>query len=1142
MAQQDLSDKQLNQLSAYDLDLRSFEYKITDQHYDESTGAHYTYFQQYKDGLPVHKAIGQLAINNDREVVSTQRLLSVDLFDLTKSYKSTDQSALTTVMKELGLKADMSEAIFEYQNPIVTLAKLDLIEGAARIDKIWAANQEGRYVRSYLVEVNPSSSADHWMMVVDDTGEILDRYNLTVYCQFDHDHKGHTDHIEQHAKPFGHSTSVNANPAVDGASYRVFAAPLESPDIGPRTLVTNPADPNASPFGWHDLNGQEGPDTDQLIGNNTTTYQDTLGLNQLDNGGPTGGSSLTFDFPVDLSLAPDKNIDADLTNLFYWNNLMHDWSYRFGFTEVAGNFQDNNYGRGGRADDPVLAESLDGSNVNNATFSAPRDGASGRMQMFKWIVGTDLEVLSPPPLVGRYSTGSASFGPLLDEDLIGRVVLLSDIRGDRNDACDMVTNADQLQGNIALVDRGTCDFSFKVYQAQEAGAIGCLVCNNLENAALVSMGPGDSASVVTIPSLFLSREDCDQIKAQLGQTVEVQFGRTKELSSAFDNGVVVHEYGHGISLRLSGGASTSGCLESDEQMGEGWSDFFALVLTQLPDDTPEMPRGIGTFLRAQPRTGLGIRRYPYSTDMTVNPQVHSHIRFTTRPHDVGEIWTAALWDLYWKMIEVYGYDETWQDPTSGNATAVQLVMDGMKLQVCDPTITEGRDAILSADRLNFLGANECLIWEVFARRGLGSNAFGGDNISRYDNVDGFEVPLPCRQEVTVDKSVTPIIDAGNAISVSLDVSNYTDVSYSDVILEDQLPNNLRALNIAAPIPHEIQDGKILFNIGQFDIGDRLRISYELVTLSETPAISRRFDDLQGASPFTLTQEERLPGWQLQSSVATGTISLIVPKDATGGRSFATITEAFDVTADAPLFLFEHGYNADLGIDGGILEISEDGGQTWNQVPTEQFLINGPDDEITDCDRNCPVPDILYRNVRDAFTGVKQNQTSVVDLSTYIGQSVQLRFNYISLLFIDMFGPMAWEITEFEQLEKKELVTEAIIFSGAQELDRTVARTLIRSNQIVDDVPLIPIEESGLTLHPNPVIDRLLIDLRIDGSSEGWITIYRSDGRVVKRVPHEFRQGLNTIEQSVAGLSSGIYSVEIIENNRRHSDTFVVLSD
>jgi hypothetical protein len=75
------------------------------------------------------------------------------------------------------------------------------------------------------------------------------------------------------------------------------------------------------------------------------------------------------------------------TNLFYWNNLVHDLTYRYGFNDVAGNFQQNNYGRGGLGGDYVRAEAQDnanGTSRNNANFSTPPDGQLPRMQIYVW--------------------------------------------------------------------------------------------------------------------------------------------------------------------------------------------------------------------------------------------------------------------------------------------------------------------------------------------------------------------------------------------------------------------------------------------------------------------------------------------------------------------------------------------------------------------------------------------------------------------------------------------------------------------------------------------------------------------------------------------------------------------------------------
>src|SRR5690606_36026039 len=69
-----------------------------------------------------------------------------------------------------------------------------------------------------------------------------------------------------------------------------------------------------------------------------------------------------------------------------------------------------------------------------------------------------------------------------------------------------------------------------------------------------------------------------------------------DVDGDLDNGVIVHEYGHGVSNRLTGGPSTAGCLGNAEQMGEGWSDYYAMMLTMETGDSRLQRRGMGNYL------------------------------------------------------------------------------------------------------------------------------------------------------------------------------------------------------------------------------------------------------------------------------------------------------------------------------------------------------------------------------------------------------------------------------------------------------------------------------------------------------------------------------------------------------------------
>jgi extracellular elastinolytic metalloproteinase len=99
-----------------------------------------------------------------------------------------------------------------------------------------------------------------------------------------------------------------------------------------------------------------------------------------------------------------------------------------------------------------------------------------------------------------------------------------------------------------------------------------------------------------------------------------------------------------------------------------------------------------------------------------------------------------LYDIYWNMIDKYGYDADWYAGKGGNNKTMQLVIDGLKLQKCSPGFVDARDAILMADSINNKGENRELLWKAFARRGLGYNAIQGSTSSRSDGTENFDLP------------------------------------------------------------------------------------------------------------------------------------------------------------------------------------------------------------------------------------------------------------------------------------------------------------------------------------------------------------------------------------------------------------------
>lgn len=583
--------------------------------------------------------------------------------------------------------------------------------------------------------IRETEGSGWWSMRVDaETGAVLDRTSWVAHV--------HAPHAKGAVGP--------------DASYRVYPFPAESPDHTTHQLVPSPSDALASPFGWHDTNGAVGAEFNDTRGNNVSA-QDDLDDNNAGGFRPvaTGTAPMVFDFAHNPAVDPatGTNLSASIVNLFYWNNIMHDLTYQYGFDEPAGNFQINNYGRGGSGNDAVSADAIDGSGTNNANFGTPPDGLAPRMQMFRWSSPIEVFVNAPAGITGSYVGAAAAFGAAIDATgITGDLQLVNDGGGASNtDLCEALP-AGTLAGRIALVDRGNCEFGLKGLNAQNAGATGMIVVNNVAGPP-GSMGAGvNGGSVTTLRAVMVSQADGNLFRAQLptpGVNATIRKAGA-DRDSDFDAGIIAHEYGHGISNRLTGGPSNTSCLPTSlggtttsEQGGEGWSDFWALVMHAKPTDTALTPRFIGTYSAFHPAaTGPGIRNFPYSTVPAVSPQTYANVATTNAPHGVGEIWAGALWNLYWNLVNQYGYDANLYTGNGGNNLTIQLVVDGMKLQPCQPTMVAARNAILSADLANNAGANTCAIWRAFAAKGLGVNAVAG-GFQRGDEVANAEIPQQC---------------------------------------------------------------------------------------------------------------------------------------------------------------------------------------------------------------------------------------------------------------------------------------------------------------------------------------------------------------------------------------------------------------
>ncbi|OBT50209.1 hypothetical protein VE04_09851 [Pseudogymnoascus sp. 24MN13] len=199
---------------------------------------------------------------------------------------------------------------------------------------------------------------------------------------------------------------------------------------------------------------------------------------------------------------------------------------------------------------------------------------------------------------------------------------------------------------------------------------------------------------------------------------------------SFDAGVIIHEYTHGVSNRLTGGPANTGCLNVLEAggMGEGWGDFMAIAIHLKKADTRAKNYPMGDWIANDPK---GIRNYLYSTSLTTNPYTYKSVNTMSAVHTIGTVWATILYEVLWNLVEKHGNSEARQPtfngkvPTDGKFLTMKLVLDGMALQPCSPTFVQARDAIIDADKALTGGSNACELWKAFAKRGLGEGASRG---------------------------------------------------------------------------------------------------------------------------------------------------------------------------------------------------------------------------------------------------------------------------------------------------------------------------------------------------------------------------------------------------------------------------------
>ncbi|WP_267968917.1 M36 family metallopeptidase [Myxococcus stipitatus] len=803
------------------------------------------------------------------------------------------------------------------------------------------------------------------------------------------------------------------------------------------------------------------PDATLTEGNNARAFADLAAPDGYGEGDVLGTLTApgVFDHVHDPRAAPgitDEQVRAGLTHVFYVNNFLHDWFYDAGFDEASGNGQRDNYGRGGLGGDALDLRTQHHQMRNNAFVEVTADGMPSVVRYFIFDSGAErsLYIGTASETQGPFGFAPADFGPQ-QYDFTASAVWAEDGEGaSSHDACAPLTNADMVRGNLAVVERGGgCDVLVKAGHVQEAGAVAMLLLP-VSQGVLRVPGFGGRSSLITIPVAAGNSEVANRVRAALAQgpaTVRLlRAGPARD--SAFDTTLVAHEWAHFMTNRLIGDGS--GLLNNQGfSLGEGWSDFAALLLTVREQDA-RLPGNenfggtyaIGGYLQAGGANQghyWGLRRYPYSTNQRKNPLLFRHIEDRAllpdtipinpeladedrwESHNSGEVWASLLWDCYVALLRDTGRLTFAQ----AQARMKEYLVTSLKLTPINPTFTEARDALLAAaaarDALDL-----ALFSRAFARRGMGTRAVApARNSFRHEGVfesydtgkdlafvraELLRVDPDCDDDASLDQGEEAVVRVTlrNSGTGRLEQSSVTVASTPEGLRFPkgnrwQVPPSEPFQEVSVDVPVSV-DGMaprsfylvIAFRDEQQSLpGVQTALFPMWVSRDEAPVSSVEETVEAVRHPWRMEEEPAgfAPGWARVARERDLGHHFNVPPTANPGLR-SLVSPPLQVSTSRPFrFTFRHRhfleyeefYDPDLFLDGAVLELSTDDGRTWTDIGAAAT----PTYNVVVSDAWGDENPLVNRPAWGAKNAAyPELETVTVDLGgAYVGKTVRIRF-------------------------------------------------------------------------------------------------------------------------------------------------------
>ena len=1053
----------------------AIESTVVREIHDRGQGGVVVRLGQEIDGVEIHRGGASVLLDRSHRLVAAANNLHPAGFAgnkrISRTFVVTPQGALASAFRDFhGSELPVANLVARgekgrYQTFDLLPTDGHEFGGPARVKKVYFALQE-RLVPAYYLEIRPREVGEKHLelygyVIAADDGRVLSRQNLSHDAAFNY---------KVWAKAEGDKRPL------DGPQADFTPHPTGNPDgsapafIAP-TMVSMDGF-NTNPQGTFDPWLPSGATS--TSGNNVDAYADHAQPDGFGNGDvrPSVTSPGTFDRTYDVNATPTSNqnqIMAAATQLFYVNNWLHDYWYDSGFDEAAGNAQKSNYGRGGEEGDPLLAEAQDNAFSpmarNNANMATPADGESPVMQMYLWS-GASTRTLTVNPGGKGYGTDVADFGPqtynqtgalsLVDDQ---STATTNETPGKFTDGCQSIKN--NVAGKIVVIDRGSCTFKQKAVNAQAAGAIGMILANHLNETSPPPMPDGQPNGNVSIPVMSVTLTSGAAIKlAIMGGDATATMVRTApgvERDGTIDNHIVAHEWGHYLHNRLAycGANHCAG-------MGEGWGDFTALHMTMTEGDDLDAVYAMSVYATATLGDSgyYGIRRVPYTTDMSKNGLTFRHIADdqalpdhpmasvpapNSEVHNAGEVWATMMFEAMVALLKRSQEPGAPYDFDGARRRIADYVVTSLKMVPPDATFLEQRDAILAAAATVDPTDMEILA-KAFAKRGAGSCAVSpprdsGDNLGV---VESFEVKAAVSDLAGgVDDAVQSCdsdgrLDAQERGRVTIELKNTGVLPLTDAVAQV----SAQQAGVSFPNGTQVQFGtvppfgtaKVTVDIavdGSVAGINSVSLAIDVTsaqtceaktTLVEVPYIN--YDNAPGSATIEKAESD-LEVWQksgenadrVWSRIQNGPPNHVFHGVDSGSLSDTSLESPAIVAGPGPLTItmkhrheFETGQapqgGGQVNYDGAVLEISTNNGQSWQDA--SQFVNVPYNGTITDISDNPLGNRQGFVNRNAAWPGFS---TMTLNVGTALaGQTFKLRFRIGTDPAAGAYG---WEIDDID---------------------------------------------------------------------------------------------------------------------------------